>query len=112
MKILQNEPLIGHPLSICDLIGSLPGAGKPEDRLSMLAIVPPSITRNFYIPEDRWAHVSFRVQDLGIAAYDDTFNRVSAAMQVIEAEHPAFTITLEGEPFLAVGRTCFKSWSI
>ena len=98
-EVLQNEPLIGHPLSICDLIDSLPGTGETEDRLSMLAIVPPSITRNFYIPEDRWAHVSFRVQDLGIAAYDDTFTRVSAAMQAIEAEHPAFEITLEGEPF-------------
>ena len=98
-ETLKDEPLIGHPLSVCDLIESLPGSGRPEDRLSMLEIVPPSITRNFYIPERQWAHVSFRVQDLGIAAYDDTFHRVSAAMKQIEAEHPAFNITLEGEPF-------------
>ena len=98
-EILKNEPLIGHPISVCDLIESLPGTGKPEDRLSMLEIVPPSITRNFYIPERQWAHISFRVQDLGIAAYDDTFTRVAAAMQEIESEHPAFSITLEGEPF-------------
>ena len=98
-EVLKSEPLIGHPLSVCDLIDSLPGAGRTEDRLSLLEIVPPSITRNFFIPERQWAHVSFRVQDLGIAAYDDTFQRVSMAMQEIEAEHPAFNISLEGEPF-------------
>ena len=98
-EILRNEPLIGHPLSVVDLIDSLPGAGRPEDRLSMLEIVPPSVTRNFYIPERRWAHVSFRVQDLGIAAYDDTFQRVTAAMKEIEATHPGFSISFEGEPF-------------
>jgi len=98
-EILQNEPLIGHPLSVIDLIDSLPGEGPAEDRLSMLEVVPPSITRNFYVAEDQWAHISFRVQDLGIAAYDDTFKRVSAAVKEIEAEHPGFEITLEGEPF-------------
>ena len=96
--VLKSEPLIGHPISVCDLIDSLPGTGKPEDRLSMLEIVPPSITRNYYVPEQQWAHISFRVQDLGIAAYEETFKRVSAAVQAIEAEHPTFSITLEGEP--------------
>ena len=95
---LKSEPLIGHPISVCDLINSLPGTGRAEDRLSMLEIVPPSITRNYYVPKRQWAHISFRVQDLGIAAYDDTFKRISAAVQEIEAEHPAFSITLEGEP--------------
>lgn len=97
-EILASEPLIGHPLSVCDLIDSLPGEGPAEERLSMLEIVPPSITRNFYIPQDRWAHVSFRVQDLGIAAYDDTFKRVAAEIRELEAAHPAFSVTLVGEP--------------
>ena len=97
-EILKSEPLIGHPLSIRNMIDSLPGDGKTEDRLSMLEIVPPSITRNFYIPERRWAHVSFRVQDLGIAKYNDVFNRVSAGLKAVHADHPKFKFTLEGEP--------------
>jgi len=87
-EILKSEPLIGHPLSIRNLI---------ESRLSMLEIVPASITRNFYIPERRWAHVSFRVQDLGIANYNAVFKRVSEGLRQIESEHPSFTLSLNGE---------------
>lgn len=97
-KILQSEPLIGHPLSICSLIESLPGDGLAEDRLSLLEIVPPEITRNFFKPEQRYATVSFRVQDLGIAAYDGAFNRITAALEKVEADHPAFKVSLGGQP--------------
>ena len=96
-EVLKREPLIGHPLSIRNMIQSLPGAGKPEDRLSMLEIVPASITRNFYKPERRWAGVTFRVQDLGIATYNPVFNRVSEGLQQIEADHPGFTLSLNGD---------------
>ena len=96
-ELLKRESLIGHPLSIRNMIESLPGEGKPEDRLSMLEIVPASITRNFYIPERRWAQVSFRVQDLGIAKYNDVFNRVSAGLRQIESDHPTFKLSLDGE---------------
>ena len=97
-KLLNAEPLIGHPLSVRNLIDSLPGDGEPEDRLSMLEIVPPGITRNFYKPEKRWAHITFRVQDLGIARYDEVFKRVYAGLREIEAEHPKFKFVLDGEP--------------
>lgn len=96
-EVLKREPLIGHPLSIRNMLQSLPGEAKPEDRLSMLEIVPASITRNFYRPERRWASVSFRVQDLGIATYNPVFNRVSEGLQQIEADHPEFTLSLTGE---------------
>ena len=96
-EVLKREPLIGHPLSIRNMIQSLPGQGKPEDRLSMLEIVPASITRNFYRPERRWANVSFRVRDLGIAAYNPVFNRVSEGLRAIEADHPEFKLSLTGE---------------
>ena len=96
-EVLKSEPLIGHPLSIRNMIQSLPGEGEPEDRLSMLEIVPASITRNFYVPERRWANVSFRVQDLGIAKYNDVFNRVFEGLKQIESDHPAFTLTLTGD---------------
>lgn len=96
-EVLKREPLIGHPLSIRNLIESLPGTGATEDRLSMLEIVPASITRNYYLPERRWTHVSFRVQDLGIATYNPIFKRVSEGLKEIEADHPGFTLTMTGE---------------
>ena len=95
-EILNGESLIGHPLSICNLIDSLPGDGATIDRLSMLEIVPPSITRNFYVPEHRYAKVTFRVQDLGIAKYNDVFKRVTKGLKEIESEHPQFTLSLSG----------------
>ena len=98
--VLKDEPLIGHPLSVRDLIASLPGAQdsrRIDCRCWRLCRLRSPETFTFL--NDNGAHVSFRVQDLGIAAYDDTFKRISAAMQEIEAEHPAFVISLEGEPF-------------
>lgn len=95
--ILKNEPLIGHPLSIRTLLNSLPGEGEPEDRMSMLALLPPPIKAAFYKPERSAAEVIFRCQDLGISAYDEVFTRVEAGVNQIRLEHPEFALRLAGD---------------
>lgn len=96
-QLLQNEPLIGHPLSIRSLIDSLPGEGPAEDRMSMLELLPPPLKRAFYSPEQRFALVNFRVQDLGISQYSDAFQRVTDGLKEIQLRHPQFHLALEGE---------------
>ncbi len=94
--LLRQEELIGHPLSIRNLLASLPGEGDPAERMSMMALLPPPLKRAYYVPEEHRAVVSFRVQDLGIARYGPVFERVEAGLTQIAAEHPQFTFLLSG----------------
>ncbi len=95
---LTNEELIGHPISIFNLLKAMPGDGKVEDRASMLDLLPPSLKRSYYEPEMRKATVVFRVQDLGIAKYGPVFQRIEDSMESIAERHPNFSYRLAGEP--------------
>lgn len=95
-ELLRKEELIGHPLSIRNLIDAMPGDGKPADRMSLLELLPPPLKRAFYIPERRHADVLFRVQDLGIARYGPVFERVQTGLQQIVQANPNFRLELSG----------------
>ena len=94
--VLLGEPLIGHPLSMRNLIDAQPGSGPPEERMSLLELLPPPLKQAFFHPERRQANISFRVQDLGIATYGPVFERIGAQLRIIETKHPNFTLRLEG----------------
>lgn len=93
---LREEDLIGHPLSIRSLIDALPGEGDPSTRMSLLDLLPPPLKRAYYEPERYYAEVSFRLQDIGIAAYGPVFERIRGELDLIEKEHPQFKLTLSG----------------
>jgi len=95
-QVIRQEELIGNPLSILNLLKSLPGDGPVRDRMSLLELMPPPLKRAFYTPERRSAKVSFRVQDLGIAAYGPVFERVQQGLEEIRETNPRFTIDLSG----------------
>lgn len=95
-EMLKGEELIGHPLSIRNMIDAQPGSGPPEERMSMLELLPPPIKDIFISPEDQRAIVTFKVQDLGIAEYGPVFERVEAGLAGIEADFPGFEMALEG----------------
>lgn len=94
--LLTQEALIGHPISIRNILDALPGEGKPEERMSMIDLLPPPLKRAFYTPERNEATVSFHVQDLGIAKYGPTFTRIEEGLKTIQAEHPHFQFRLTG----------------
>ena len=96
-ELLRSESLIGHPLSIRNLLDALPGEGNPADRMSMLELLPPPLKRAFYTPEIRHAQVGFRVQDLGIAKYGPVFQRLARPdCSRLQAAHPGFRLELSG----------------
>ena len=88
--LLAQERLIGHPISIRNLLDALPGEGSSADRMSLLDLLPPSLKRAFYTPEYRQATISFRVQDLGIAKYGPVFFDIENGLQRIQQSHPEF----------------------
>ena len=94
--LLETEEMIGQPLSIKNFVEYYPGDGKPAERMSMLELLPPPLKRAFYRPERRFANVTFRVQNLGIAAYDPVFKRLEAELEEIDAAHPEFTLHMTG----------------
>jgi predicted RND superfamily exporter protein len=95
-ELLHTEELIGQPLSIRNFLDTFPGDGRPEERMSMLELMPPPLKRAFYTPERRQASVTFRVQDLGIARYGPVFERIEAGLAKIAAAHPEFTLEMSG----------------
>ncbi len=100
-EVLRSEPLIGNPLSIRNLIDALPGEGPASTRMSLLELLPPPLKRAYYQPEVRYATVSFRLQDIGIASYGPVFARIEQKLEAIEQAHPNFRLELSGS---AVGR--------
>ncbi|TWT98599.1 efflux RND transporter permease subunit [Stieleria varia] len=95
-KILKDEPLIGNPLGMRQILDALPGSGDAAERMSLLDLLPPSLKRAFYDPEGRHAVVQFRIQDLGIAAYSDTFSRIEKELERVTNDYPGFGIALDG----------------
>lgn len=95
---LREEELVGHPISVFNLLKALPGDGKVEDRASMLELLPPQLKRSYYEPEYRRASVGFRVQNLGIARYGPVFQRIKDHLDEVKTEHPNFGYRLSGEP--------------
>jgi predicted RND superfamily exporter protein len=94
--LLQSEKLIGHPMSLANLIAALPGEGPPAERVSMIELLPPPLKRSFYVPERNFTRGIFRVKDLGVAAYGPTFERVERGLAEIAARHPGYSIWLNG----------------
>ncbi len=100
-QLLESEPLIGHPLSIARMINALPGEGTPASRMSMLELLPPPLKRAYFTPEHRHSRVSFRLQDIGIAAYGPVFERIEQQLAKLQSDYPGFQLELDGG---AVGR--------
>jgi len=99
-RTLGAEPLLGHPLSVCRLIDSLPGEGTARERMDLLDLLPPPLKENLYDPANRTARVTFRVPDRGTVACKPTFERVDEELRRIEGAHPGFEVALSGEPIV------------
>ncbi len=96
--VLDEEPLIGHPLSIGRVLAALPGDDSPIDKMPMAEILPPPLKLALYDPDQHFAKITFRVQDLGTATYKPIFQRIDASIQKIAMDHPGVVIKLDGGP--------------
>ena len=94
--LLREEPLIGYPLSIVEMIDSMPGQGDTVARSSLLELLPPQLKQTFFRPYEQQAEITFRVQDLGISKYSPVFERVEAGLLEIEKRNPGYRLSLTG----------------
>ncbi len=97
-RVLDQEPLLAHPLSLCKLLAALPGEESVVDKMPMSELLPPPLKLALYDPDSRLASVTFRVRDLGTAKYKPTFERVETALKEIESQHAGFVCRMEGGP--------------
>ncbi len=97
-ELLEREPLLAHPLSLCRLLAALPGEESPVDKMPMSELLPPPLKLALYDPDNRTAKLTFRVQDLGTAKYKPVFERVEAGINQIASQHEGFSIVLDGNP--------------
>lgn len=95
-ELLRAETLIGHPVSLRNLVDALPGEGELSDRSSMIELLPPPLKRAFYTPEYHQAQLLFRVQDLGIATYGPVFTRIESGLEKLSVKYPNFEFELTG----------------
>jgi predicted RND superfamily exporter protein len=95
--LVDEDPLLGHPLSLCRLIDALPGDGTSLDKMAMSDLLPPPLKLAFYDPEQFKATINFRVQDLGTAAYQSSFERLESKFQELEHRFPGYSMTLQGD---------------
>lgn len=95
-QVLKEEPLIGHPLSLCRLLRAMPGEDPPEEKMSMIELLPPPLKLAVYNPEDQEAHVRFRVKDLGTATYKPIFERIEGKLSELAKQYPKLEIEMNG----------------
>ena len=86
-RLLDQEPLLAHPLSLCRLLAALPGDESPIDKMPMAELLPPPLKLALYDPESQQATITFRVQDRGTATYKPTFERLERGLQELEKKY-------------------------
>ncbi len=94
---LSKEPLIGHTLSICKVLDALPGEGSSISKVSMIELLPSPLKLALFDPDQHNATITFRVQDLGSAAYRNVFERIETSLEKIHQEHAEFRYTITGD---------------
>jgi len=98
-KLLQAEPLTHAPLSLLNLLASLPGKeGDLAARMPLLTFLPEAATERFYLPDARRAVVAAHIQDLGIARLQPAFLDVETKLAELAQRHAGFRFELTGEP--------------
>ncbi|MFG0334537.1 MAG: RND family transporter, partial [Maioricimonas sp. JB049] len=98
-RMIDDEPLLSHPLSIDNLLAPLPG--DPDDletRMTFLSLLPQDLRGFFFQPEQRRTIIVSRVQDRGIAQYAPVFDRLERRLSQLDGDHAGFQGWLEGAP--------------
>ncbi len=95
-SLLRSEPMLGSPLGIATLVRALPGDGTAIEKAGLIELLPPPLKQIFWSPSNRRAFIVFRVQDLGIAAYGEVFERLSRELNKLVEKYPGVTIELQG----------------
>lgn len=96
--VLDQESLINNKLSIQDFLRQLPGANSTIGRAAYLSLLPEAVKEGYYNDKRRYAAVTGRIQDLGIATFEPVFSRIEARLADLKTEYEGFNFILSGTP--------------
>ncbi|MDG2381718.1 MAG: MMPL family transporter [Pirellulaceae bacterium] len=96
--LIDRQPLLKHPLSICDLLATFPtDDGDLSTKMSFLELLPPPLKALFVNDELRQTIITFRIRDDGIAKYEPVFRKIESQFASVNSAYPGFQIELSGE---------------
>ncbi len=98
---LREIPEVHYPLSLLDLLTTLPGQGDWHSKLKLLPLVPEDVSRRFVRLDSRRTMISMRLDDRGTAAHQATFAALETALAELEQEHPGVRLKLTGTAVVA-----------
>ena len=91
------DRVLRNPLSMLNLVGSLPGADKSlSQRAAGLRYIPDSAIGRFANPAQRRAVVSAHMPDAGARVLNPAFKEVESRFLEIERRHPGYRVELAG----------------
>jgi predicted RND superfamily exporter protein len=100
-QVLDRNQVTAHPLSILNVLRTIPGAdGDFVWKARLLAGLPEELTERFVRADLRRAIVVARMPDLGCAAYQQVFANLESELARIDTA-PGIRATLTGTPVLA-----------
>ncbi len=101
-QMIEDHPGANHPISVLNLLRSLPGTkGDVESRVPLLGLVPPEVVRRFVLFDRRRAAVVFYLKDAGTGVHDPTFRDIEQSIAEIERRHQGVQLSLTGTVVVA-----------
>ncbi len=98
---LREIPEVHYPLSLVDLLSTLPSGGDLQAKLRLLPLVPADVSRRFVRADNRRAMISLRLDDRGTAAHQSTFAALETALAALQQQHPGVELKLTGTAVVA-----------
>ncbi len=101
-RLIEETPELNHPISVLNLLQSLPGTGDDLAlRTPFLAAVPADVTRRYLRPERRRALVVARLPDMGTAKLQPVFADLDARLATLGTRFPDLNFKLTGTVVVA-----------
>ncbi|MHC4178044.1 MAG: efflux RND transporter permease subunit, partial [Planctomycetota bacterium] len=96
-QVFDRNPALSNPLSVLNLVKSLPGEGRSlSRRASNLNRVPREIRSRLLSPDQRQAVVSAHMPDVGARRLKPAFEDVERQFERIAERYPGFRVELTG----------------
>lgn len=101
-QMIDKHPRANHPISILNVLKSLPGPeGDLASKVPLLGLVPPEVVKRFALPERRRTAVVFYLEDVGTGVHEPTFRDIEQSIAEIESRHEGLTLNLTGTVVVA-----------
>jgi len=101
-RMIEEHPGANHPISVLNLLQSLPGPeGDLESRVPLLGLVPAEVVRRFVLIDRRRAAVVMYMEDVGTGVHEPTFHDIEQAITEIEQRYEGVQLNLTGTVVVA-----------